>query len=284
MMGRKRRQKNNGPPEIPRLLAGWQRALLWAVWLGFVVVLWNNSQYGALGWSEAGALAAAIAITVWCCWHRYGRPKLIIREPAQMIGEFVSRSSWPWLLFSAFVTLGGIAMSIRVTRDLYYGFTTIAAVVVDFIDFFYEWWLEAASRGRHGDVTHTKLYILICLLPIGLCMLWYNLLPLLYRGRPFRVGGGSLHVNRQGQWAPLSVSDFASVTADGLTLTFKDRQGSTVATLPQWRVYSREHDTPVAQHVVAAFFRRHLESHGFRVETREPGRKLETAWNAIRIE
>jgi hypothetical protein len=270
--------------EPPRLLAGWQRSLLWAVWLGLVVILWNNSQSGALGWTEAGVLTATIAITVWCCGHRFGKPKIVIREPDQMVGEFASRPSWPWLLFSAFVTLGGVAMSIKVARDLHYGFTTISGVFVDSIDFFYEWWLETTSRGRHGDVTHTRLYILVILLPIGLCMLWYNLLPILYRGRAFRAGNGLVQVTRQGEWLPLNVRDFASATADGFIFTFLDAQGSAAVTLPQWRVYSQEHDTPVAQHVIAAFFRRQLGSNGFRVETRDPGRKLETAWVATRID
>jgi hypothetical protein len=284
-MDRKQKVKSDRPPaaSAPRVLAGWQRALLWAVWLGFVVVLWNNSQYGALGWTEAGVLAGAIAITVWCSWHRFGKPRIIIREPAQMVGEFASRVSWPWLLFSVFVMLGGVAMTIKVTRDLHYGFTTISGVVVDIIDFFYEWWLEIASRGRHGDVTHTRLYILIVLLPIGLGMLWYNLLPILYRGRAFRVEErGSLQFNRRGDWVATNVRDFASASADGFTITFKDASDKSLLTLPQWRVYSREHDTPVAQHVIAAFFRKHLESNSFHVETRESGRKLETAWIATR--
>jgi hypothetical protein len=284
-MGRKQHAKSERPPAAtgPRLLAGWQRALLWAVWLGFVVVLWNNSQYGAFGWTEAGVLAGAIAITVWCSWNRFGKPKVIIREPAQMVGEFASRPSLPWLLFSGFVMLGGIAMTIKVTRDLHYGYTTISGVFMDVVDFLYEWWLEAASRGRHGDVTHTRLYILSVLLPIGLCMLWYNLLPILYRGRAFRVGErGLLQVNRGGNWEPINMRDFASVTANGFRVAFKDASDKTLLKLPQWRVFSREHDTPVAQHVIAAFFRKQMESNGFHVETREPGQKLEWAWVATR--
>jgi hypothetical protein len=67
-MGRKQHHLSDATPEAkgPRLLAGRQRALLWTVWLGFVVLLWNNSQNGALGSTEAGVLAAAVAITVWC--------------------------------------------------------------------------------------------------------------------------------------------------------------------------------------------------------------------------
>lgn len=273
------------PPGMngPRLLAGWQRVLLWAVWLGFLIIVWNNSKYGALGWTEAGVLVAAIAFTVWCCRYRYGKPKVVIREPARMIGEFASRPSWPWLVLSAFVTLAGLAMTIKVTRDLHYGLTTISGVFVDFVDFFYEWWVELASRGRHGDVTHTRLYILVFLLPIGLCMLWYNLLPMIYRGRAFRIrGNNSVEVNHLGDWVPLNVRDSVTVAADGFAITFKDARGSATVTLPQWRVYSRDYDTPVAQHVIAAFFRQQLEANGFRVETREPGRKLETAWVATR--
>jgi hypothetical protein len=200
-----------------------------------------------------------------------------------MVGDFASRVSWPWLLFSAFVLLGGVAMTVKITRDLHYGFTTISGVFVDVIDFFYEWWLEMASRGRHGDVTHTRLYILVVLLPIGLCMLWYNLLPILYRGRAFRIDdAGSLQVNRGGKWMQLDVREYANIVADGFTITFKDSRTSPPIKLPQWRVFSREHDTPVAQDVIAAYFRKLLESNGFHVEIREPGRKLETAWVATR--
>jgi hypothetical protein len=80
----------------------------------------------------------------------------------------------------------------------------------------------------------------------------------------------------------MNVREFGSATADGFTIAFKAASDETLLTLPQWRVYSQVHDTPVAQDVIAAFFRRLLESHGFRVETREPGQKLEAAWVATR--
>src|SRR5438876_688811 len=98
-------RKRRPPAKRARLRAGWQRALLWAIWLGLLAAVWKNSRSSSLGWIEASLLAPAIAITVWCWWRPLGIPKVIIRKPEQVLGEFASRTSWSWLLFSVFLTL-----------------------------------------------------------------------------------------------------------------------------------------------------------------------------------
>jgi hypothetical protein len=284
-VGRKKNRRPNRPrADGPRLLAGWQRALLWAVWLGVVAVLWAHTDDGSLSWTEAGVLAAAIAVTVLTCRYAAGGPKVVVKDPARLTGPFASRPSWPWILGSAGVTLGGLAGAVRIGHDLATGFATVGDVLSDIGVFVVEWFKERASSGLSGDVTRTRMYALVVLLPIGLLMLWYNLLPVLWRGQRFRVeADGGLRVWRSGAWAAVSPRDYATVVADGVTIEFRDGDRELPAVvLPQWRVYSEDLGTRVEAHVLGAAVRRRVEAAGLRVEAPTAGRAAETAWVARR--
>ncbi len=278
MIGRSR------PPVTRCFLAGWQRLLLWTVWIGLLLVVWNVSRLRSAGWTEAGLFAAAVLVTIACLQYRFGPPKVIISEPAEMTGEFEARASYVWLAISALATIVGIIVTAKLARDLDDGSVTISGVFVDVVDFFTDWLLELVTKGRRSDVGTTHLYILVGLLPIGLAMLWYHLLPVWHRGSSFRISrDGSVLIKRGNDWVSLPMSDFACASANGFTVDFQRTPGSRPAVaLPQWRVYSREHATPVGQHVVASFFRQRLEALGFQVQTLEPGRRLETKWIATR--
>jgi hypothetical protein len=286
-MGRKKNRRSAGRPNRsraggPRLLAGWQRVLLWAVWLGVVAVLWAHTDDGSLRWTEVGVLAAAVAVTVLISRHAAGGPKVVVKDPAQLAGPFASRPSWPWILGSAGVTLGGLAGAVRIGHDLATGFATVGDVVSDIGVFILEWFKERASSGLAGDVTHTRMYALVALLPIGLLMLWYNLLPVLWRGQRFRVEpDGSLRVRQSAAWATVNPRDYATVVADGVTIEFRDGdRGLPAVVLPQRRVYSGDLGTRVEAHVLGSAVRRRVEAAGLRVEAPTAGH---TAWVARRV-
>lgn len=251
----------------PRLLAGWQRAMIWILWLVFFGLCIASSDRGKFSFREFLTLAAAVAVTFWCLNNPLGIDRVEITSPASMRGEFRSRTNWELVLLGAALLLVGVAATCKILHDLRYGLTTVVGVFADFALFFLEMFLEQVTRGTEGDVTESKLYILIVFLPIGLLVLWYNLLPLIYRGRPFAVSAdGQLSVWLGGSWQPLRLADYRRISADGVTIQFSEpTRGKPVLTLPQERVFSRTLGTRVNARVLADFFRQRLENAGFQV-------------------
>jgi hypothetical protein len=107
--GREARQQ----PEdtVERRLTWWQRALRWVAWLMFLGLAVHNSQSVYFSAKEWLALIAAIGISIWCMAKPLGGPKYELREPAHLLGAFVSRTNWGLALFGAILTLGGVAGS-----------------------------------------------------------------------------------------------------------------------------------------------------------------------------
>src|SRR5262245_30915188 len=112
------------------------------------------------------------------------------------------------------------------------------------------------------------MYALMILLPIGLLMLWFNLLPVLWRGQAFRIeADGSLRVWRAGVWVAVNPKDYAIATADGITIEFRDGDnGLPPVVLPQRRVYSGDLGTRVAARVLGAAMRQRVSAAGMTVE------------------
>lgn len=252
---------------MPHLLAPWQRALLWLVWLGAFVVVWLNTDRDSLGLKEVAALAAAIGVTVWVKWHPAGGPAVEITDPNDLRGEFVSRPSWAWLLVGVWLCLGGIAFGVRLVRDLSSGLATPYDVLVDVVRFFTEWITERLSGGVHGDVTNTRLYVMVVLLPMGLMILLFQLPALLWRGRRFRVDDdGSLHAFVGGTWEPLRVKAYGRIVGDGITIDFREEaSGRPDVSLPQMRVYSALRGTRVSPRVLAGLIRQKAAAAGMEV-------------------
>jgi hypothetical protein len=250
------------------LLAGCQRTFLWVIWLGVVAVLWAHSDDGSLGCTEACVLLAAIASTIGICRNPSGPEKIVFKEPEQLTGGFVSRPSWPWILVSAGITSGGIAFCVRLGHDLYYGFATLSDVFNDIALLFLEWLIERLSNGTSGDVTNTRLYVMVILLPIGLSMLFLNLTPLLDRGQPFRIEAHKVVRVRKGNtWVLLNLDDYQVVSSGGDCIRFHTKdQTTTEVKLPYGRVYSVERRTRVNPLVLTNFFRQLLEAKGFQIE------------------
>lgn len=269
---------------VPKILASWQRALLWGTWAGVVAVLWQNTHNTAMGFREFCALAAGIAITVWTCKHPKGIKKVIIEVPSEMRGRFESRTNWPVVLLAAFCSLVGLSMCIILTRDSRNGLTSFGGVLEDFAMVFVISLEIALSGGTSGDVTDTKLYILIFMLPIGLLWVFLALVPWMFRGMPFRVEpGGLVEVRRDGRWQLLHAEEFPVVVADGINVEFREsRNGAAVIRLPQGRVYCAELGTPVKETVIATFFKEWLEKRGFTIEPWEPGASMHRKWVARR--
>ena len=249
------------PSHSTRFVAGWQRCLLWLIWIGLCLFVWNNSRWGKVGWIDVGILLAAIATTVACCRRPLGMPKVVIRDPSEMSGEFASRASFLWLSISVFLCLGGVAMSAKLMRDLQVGATTIRGAVVDVVDFYTEWLFEFIIKGRRGDVTSTHLYILVGFLPIGLAMLWYNLLPLLYRGHAFRISSdGTLDVKGRGGVGSLECEGLFHRQCRRIQHRLcESRQFANAGLATAMAGLLADGPHPRRAHVIAGFFRKQLE-------------------------
>ncbi len=250
-----------------RLLAAWQRGLIWVVWLGFFALCISNSDRGELSSREFVALLVAGALTIWCVINPLGIDKVQITDPNALRGEFRSRTNWALVLLGAAMSLVGIAAVFKIGHDLFYGFTTVIGIFEDFGLFFLELFLERISRGTDGDVTKSRLYILMVLLPVGLLLLWFNLLPWMFRGAAFRISDdGQMSFWLGGQWQPLRPAHYRRVTADGISIEFTDPINAQArVTLPQGRVFSMTLGTRVSDVVLADFFRRRLEKAGFKL-------------------
>jgi hypothetical protein len=269
----------------PQRLADWQRSSLWMVWLAVLALLIAGTDKESLSLAEFGAIVAGIAITVWNCRNPRGGPKKLIEESSEVRGEFVSRANWALVLVGAGLTLGGLAGGMKIIHDVSHGLTTIGGVFEDMALFVLEWIKERLSGGTEGDVTHTKMYTLILLLPIGLLMLLFLSPPLFFRGMRFRVeDDGTIQFRDCGVWKPLGLEDYSEAAAGAFTIEFKRAGEATAAVvLPQARVFSAERGTRVEGKVLAAFFRERLEASGFAVESKD-SKETPSHWRAQRGE
>ena len=173
-------------------------------------------------------------------------------------------------------------MSVKLAVDLQQGFTTIGGALVDVVETLRQWAREVMSSGRFGDVTRTRLYILVGLVPLGLVMLWYHLLPWRLRGLRFRLEEGGASICRGAEWVTLDERDYSEIRATGFAIEFKkDANAPPDVVLPQWRVYSRALDAPALDHLLAKYFRVRLEKLGFAL-TSEDGARLQRQWVARR--
>lgn len=259
------------------MLAPWQRLLLWVAWLGVVALIFANSDRGSFTWKEAGAIAAAIALTVFLNTHPSGRVRMDWdSDAAKLHGEFFISPNWAMILLSAFVLLGGIAMCFKIANDR----PTFSEFMADIVEFFRQWMIEKLTGGRRGDVTHSRLYILIVLIPIGGLMLWYNLRSYFWKSvNAFRIEehGRLISVRRGDAWEPIDLSTYQTVSANGSTIVFKGASGELI--LPQDRVWGRALEQLVPDKVIGKFFEEQLKQHGFVVTlaTNHVGE-----WNAVR--
>jgi hypothetical protein len=105
------------------------------------------------------------------------------------------------------------------------------------------WIAELITRGGFdAELEKTHAYALGILLPPGLLLLWYNLVPFLKRGTEFQIEqDGSVTVRAGATWPALLEFEYSSVIADGTTIEFRPPQGRSALILPQQRVFSRQY-------------------------------------------
>jgi hypothetical protein len=275
--GREARQQ----PEdtVERCITWWQRALRWIAWLTFLGLAVYNSQSVYFSGTEWLALIAAIGISIWCMAKPLGGPKYELREPAHLLGAFVSRTSWGLTLFGAMLSLGGVAASMAIIYDVSTGRATVGDVLTD-IGIFIEGWIVGLIVPTYdAELEKTHAYALFVLLIPGLLLLWFNLIPFFNRGSEFQVHpDGSVSVRRGDSWEPLLEYQYSAVEADGTTIEFTPpADGPPATVLPQDRVFSREYGARLPAKVSAEFFRRLLAGRGFDVESASSSSKSFTA-------
>lgn len=259
-----------------RRLTWWQRLLRWGSWLTFLAVaIWSSATSDSVYFSplEWLTLVAAIGISVWCMASPLGGPELEITEPRHMAGEFSSRTSWGLVLLGLVLTVAGVAGAGAAIYDVASGRATIGAVVHDVAIFVEGWIAELIFRVYDAELENTHAYALMFLLIPGLLLLWFNLIPFFSRGAEFRVDqDGSVSVRSGDGWEPLLEYRYATVTADGTTISFTSGpDGPTLVTLPQYRVFSGEFGGRLKAELSAEFFRRLLAGRGFTVEGASAG-------------
>jgi len=248
--------------------AGWQRALRWVAWLAFLGLAIWKSQTVSFGGLEFLALALAIGISIFCVAKPLGGPKVDLSEPADMLGGFVSRTNWALVLIGTLLIVGGVGATGAIVYDLSTGRATLGDVLRDIGVFIEGWFTELFLGGRYdAELEKTHAYALFILLLPGLLLLWYNLIPFFKRGTEFRIEpDGSVAVQAGGTWPALLEYEYVRVDADGTTIEFSGPQGGNRLTLPQQRVFSREHGVRLPAKISAEFFRRRLRLRGFDVD------------------
>lgn len=251
----------------PRRLAGWQRALRWVAWLTFLGLAIAHSDRESFGPVELLALAAAIGVSIWCMAKPLGGPKVEIDEPVHVRGAFVSRANWGLVLLGTILTVGGVGATAAIVYDISTGRATFRDVARDMATFVAGWTAEAVtgwSYDAHLEDTHA--YALFVLLVPGVWLVWWNLAPLIRRGREFRVEpDASISVRGRNGWVQLVEYEYPVVDADGTAIRFSS-EGARV-TLPQARVFCRDNGARLRPRVSAEFFQQRLTTRGFTVET-----------------
>lgn len=253
------------------------------MWLAILVLLWQNTSGEGFTFKEFLAMAAGVGITVWNCKHPVGRPKIYITAAEEMRGRFESRTNWGLVILAAHITLLGIAVAGKIVYDLTHGLISVGGIFEDIAMFFLEWLKILLSAGTAGDVTSTRLYALIVALPIGPLMLFFVLVPWIFRGIPFRVEPGDfVEVRRDGKWQLLNEHEFSAVVADAINIGFYENESDAAPTvnLPMSRVYSSELGTRVKGSVIAEYFRLRLEKAGYSVQPRKGTASMRESWTA----
>ncbi|ETW23849.1 hypothetical protein [Mycobacterium gastri] len=252
-----------------RRVAGWQRVLRWSAWLTFLALAIANSDRDYFGPLELLALAGAIGISVWCLAKPLGRPVVAMDEAADVQGTFVSRTNWGLVLFGVALTVGGIGAIGAIVYDLSTGRAAVRDVFADMWTFVAGWTSEALSGWSYdAHLERTHGYALFILVVPGVLIVWWNLVPLIKRGREFRVEpDGSISVRGPHGWIQLLEYEYSAVTADATTIRFTPASDPTPGiVLPQARVFSRETGTRLRSQVSAARFQERLARCGFTIE------------------
>ena len=282
---RNRRSIKKASTATPRQMASWQRALVWLLWITFIVICAINSGRSSMEAQEFAVLFVAGAVHVACANYPAGRPRVEIRSIAELRGEFVSSANWVLVLMGFGMTLMGVAMCRKLWYDLATGGTTLWGVVEDCLLIAVEMFRESASGGTDGDVTHTQLYVLVLLAPIGVITTLVNLLPWTFSGVPFRIGSdGQISIRQAGNWVPLQLAHFGAAAIDNLTIELTDPQpGHVLIRLPRARVYSRQVGALVRPQLLGQFFREKLQAAGFQAVESAAVASTETFVNRARV-
>jgi hypothetical protein len=244
-------------------------ALRWVAWLTFLGLAIRDAvkNPGSVYFSplEFVALAAAIGVSIWCVAKPLGPPKVEMTKPSAVRGTFVSRTSWGLVLFGSVLTIGGVAATAAMIYDVSTGRATFGDVLRDIGVFIEGWFVEIFTRGAvDAELEKTHAYALFLLLVPGIPLVWLNLIPFFNRGNEFCVDPGeSVMVRRGSDWLPVVEYEYATVNADGTTITFEAPAG--VVVLPQTRVFSRDYGCRLSSKVSAEFFRQRLTQRGFRI-------------------
>jgi hypothetical protein len=201
-------------------------------WLTFLGLAAYNTQSVYFSPPEWLALIAAIGISIWCMAKPLGGPKYELKEPADLLGAFVYRTSWGLALFGAIFTIGGVAGSMAAIYDVSTGRATISDVFKDIGVFIEGWIAELIAPTNDAELEKTHAYALFLLIP-SVLLVWYNLIPFFKRGNEFQV--------------------------------HPDDPPAVV--LPQHRVFSRMYGVRLPAKVSAEFFRQLLAGRGFDVES-----------------
>jgi hypothetical protein len=198
-----------------------------------------------------------------------GGPKYELKEPAHLLGAFVSRTNWGLALFGAILTLGRVAGSMAAIYDVSTGRATVGDVFKDIGIFIEGWIAELIAPTYDAELEKTHAYALSLLLIPGVLLVWYNLIPFFQRGNEFQAHPDeSISVRRGNSWEPLMEYQYPAVTADGTTIEFTPpRGGPPRIVLPQHRMFSREYGVRLPAKVSAEFFRQVLAGRGFDVES-----------------
>jgi hypothetical protein len=263
-------ETQDGESTSDRRVGSWQRALRWVAWLTFIGLAIANSDSASFGLIDGLALLVALGVSVWSLANPLGGRKATIEEPADVRGTFLSRTNWGLVLVGAVLTVGGVSAIGAIAYDLSTGRASVGDVFSDMGAFVVGWSMKVASGwsyDAHLEGTHT--YALFVLVVPGLCLVGWNLVPFVKRGKQFWVGpNGSISVRCAHTWIRLLEYEYSTVIADGTTIRLTPaREGIAAVVLPQARVFSQEAGARLRRNISAEFFIQRLARRGFSIET-----------------
>jgi hypothetical protein len=276
-----KRQKNK--PVGEQKFARWQKEIVRILWISFFVAAAFNTHRESFGPLEWLLLVSAGAFNIWCMSNPLGGPKIILDEPGKLKGEFARRPNWYLMVLGFVLFMGGLAGLVRMIDDLRRGYADIGFVLNDIAVFTIEY-TKAVLGFLDYDMTSTRMYALMVLLPIGALLLFFNAVPLLSSTTRFQVEGGRVRYRYKGAWHPLEPLNYRKAYADGTNIVFTEpvTAASPTIQLPQERVFSQVHDTRVKDTVLARYFLELVKEAGFTVTVPEDELKSKWAWDAVR--